>query len=97
MSKHIVTAIKPFDFMDDKDKHISGVKVYYFDSEPETDGDALGYFPLNLTLPLEHAGKFVAVPGVYEMDFKQKSDAKGKPVLALRKIEYVSPVEFVYG
>lgn len=94
MAKHIVTGIKPYDFIDDNGRRISGIKVFYFDDEPEVEG-ARGYFPLNLTCPIDETSKFDMIPGVYDLDFKQKADAKGRPVLTLRKVEFIQPVEFV--
>lgn len=93
MAKHIVTGIKPYDFTDDKGRHVAGIKVYYFDAEPEEAG-ARGYFPLNLSVPAEQAVNFAAVPGVYDLDFKQKADAKGRPMLTLRSVQFIEPVEF---
>lgn len=93
MAKHIVTGIRPYDFVDDKGRPVSGIKVYYFDSEPEVQG-ARGYFPLNLSVPADQAANFAAVPGVYDLEFKQKADAKGRPVLTLRSVQFVEPVEF---
>jgi len=93
MAKHIVTGIKPYDFTDEKGRNISGIKVYYFDDEAEVDG-SVGFFPLNLSIPADHRASFIKVPGLYDLDFKQKADAKGRPVLTLRSVEFIQPVEF---
>jgi hypothetical protein len=94
MPRHIVTGIKPYDFIDDNGQHLQGVKVYYLDNDPEDSKGAKGYFPLNLSILGDHVSKFVAVPGIYDLDFKQVSDKFGRPILKLRSVEFVASVDF---
>lgn len=93
MGKHIVTGIKPYDFVDQDGQRLQGVKVYYLDNDAEDTKGAKGFFPLNLSITGgDHGSKFSAVPGVYDLDFKQVSDKYGKPVLRLRNVEFVKPI-----
>lgn len=92
MSKHIVTGIKPYDFVDEDGQRLLGVKVYYLDNDPEDSKGAIGYFPLNLSIFGDHVSKFSSVPGVYDLDFKQVSDKYGRPTLKLRNVEFVKSV-----
>lgn len=93
MSKHIVTGIKPYDFVDDNGQRLQGVKVFYLDNHQENEPNLKGYFPLNLSLTGDHAAKFTEVPGIYDLDFRQTSDKYGKPVLKLRNVNFVSPAK----
>lgn len=93
MSKHIVTGIKPYDFVDDNGQRLQGVKLYYLDNHQENEPNMKGFFPLNLSLTGDHAAKFTEVPGIYDLDFRQTSDKYGKPVLKLRDASFVSSVK----
>lgn len=92
MGKHIVTGIKPYDFVDDNGQRLQGVKVYYLDNDPEDTRGAKGFFPLNLSIAGDHGSKFNSIPGVYDLDFKQVSDKYGRPTLKLRNVEFVKSV-----
>lgn len=93
MSKHIVTGIKPYDFIDENNgSRLLGVKVYYLDNDPEDSKGAKGFFPLNLSIFGDHVSKFNSIPGVYDLDFKQVSDKYGRPTLKLRNVEFVKPI-----
>lgn len=92
MSKHIVIGTNPFDLVDDNGQRVQGVKVYYLDGDPEESNGAKGFFPLNLSIMGDHVNDFPEVPGAYDLDFKQKRDKYGKPVLALRDVKFIKPV-----
>lgn len=92
MTKHIVIGTNPFDLVDNNGQRIQGVKVYYLDTDPEEVNGAKGFFPLNLSIMGDHVSKFTSVPGIYDLDFKQKRDKTGKPTLSLRSAEFIEPV-----
>lgn len=93
MSKHIVIGTSPFDLVDDNGQRVQGVKVYYLDNDPvDSDNGAKGFFPLNLSIMGDHVTKFLDVPGIYDLDFKQRRDKYGKPTLSLRNVDFIEPV-----
>jgi len=93
MTKHLVVGTNPFDLVDDNGQRVQGVKVYYLDNDPEDGSNgAKGFFPLNLSIMGDHVSKFSSVPGIYDLEFKQKRDKYGKPSLSLRNVEFVEPV-----
>lgn len=93
MTKHLVTGVKPYDFVDDNGQRLQGVKIYYLDNYLENDSRAKGYFPLNLSLLGDHAHKFESVPGVYNLEFKMSPDKFGKPQIKLHDVSFVDSVE----
>lgn len=93
MSKHIVTGIRPFDFVTREGERLQGVKVFYLSAHAENEAEARGYFPLNLSLNGDHEKKFVEVPGLYDLEFKSFPDKYGKPQQALYDVKFVSPVK----
>lgn len=92
MTKHIVIGTSPFDLVDDNGQRVQGVKVYYLDNDQEDSNGAKGFFPLNLSIMGDHVSKFQSVPGIYDLEFKQKRDKYGKPSLSLRNVEFVESV-----
>lgn len=93
MSKHTILYVRRYNFTDKATgEQISGVKVSYLDSFPEKSKDSKGMAILTINAPLESWDCFEQVPGQYELDFRQRPDAKGKPVLILRSAEFVGPV-----
>lgn len=93
MTKHLVTGIRSYNFVDDNGNHLQGVKVYYLDNHLETEGNAKGYFPLNLSLPGDHGGKFSQVPGLYDLDFKMAPDKYGKPQIKLHDVTFIESID----
>lgn len=90
MSKHIVTGIRPYDFVNKEGERLQGVKVFYLSDHAEDEPNAKGYFPLNLTLTGDHVSKFTEVPGVYELEFNYKPDKYGKPQATLYDVKFVT-------
>lgn len=91
MSKHIVTGIRPFDFANDNGEKVEGVTVFYLDTYNENSEYGKGQTALNLTLIGKHLSKFEQLPGVYDMDFRQARDQKGRPTLRLQDVTFVEP------
>lgn len=91
MSKHIVTGIRPFNFANDNGEKVEGVTVYYLDTHNEKSDYGRGHTALNLTLIGDHLDKFVELPAVYDLNFRQSRDSKGRPTLRLQDLEFVEP------
>ena len=81
METCVVLGARSYSFMDDKGKPVEGVSVTYLTGDVEEEADRKGAFPLTITGPLQLLGQFPSLPGVYEMDFKQRPGPKGKPTL----------------
>lgn len=94
MAKHIVTGIRPFDFVTREGERLQGVKVFYLSDHEENEPEARGYFPLNLSLNGEsHERKFVEVPAIYDLKFKNMPDKYGRPQQTLYDVEFVESIE----
>lgn len=91
MSNHIVTGVRPFNFVNDDGEKIQGVTVHYLDTVNENSDFGKGHAALNLTLIGDHMAKFPELPAVYDLSFRQARDQKGRPVLKLQEVEYVEP------
>lgn len=90
MSQHIVTGYRPYDFVNADGEKVQGVKVFYLDEG--TDDSEHGLFPLNISISYDQLTNLTQVPGVYDLDFKQRRDQKGKPVLVLKSVSLIEPL-----
>ena len=81
METCVVLGARSYSFTDDKGKPVSGVSVTYLTGDVEQEADRKGAFPLTINGPIELAASFPALPGVYDMDFRQRPGVKGKPTL----------------
>lgn len=89
--QHIVTGVRPFNFKDDNGNFVQGVTVFYLDTVNEDSDFGKGHAALNLTLIGDHVSKFKTVPAVYELNFRQARDSKGRPTLRLDDAEFIQP------
>jgi hypothetical protein len=92
MSFQVVLGVRQFSFKDDRDRQVEGCKVTYLDAPSDQPG-VRGYQPLTVTTPIEFWNQFTTIPAVYDIEFAQRPDAKGKPVLTIKKAEFVESVD----
>lgn len=90
MSKYFVLFVRRYDFLDETGKRIQGFKMTYLDEQIENTVIAKGRPPMTVTsseVGMWHA--FSTVPGYYDLDFRMRPDAKGKPTLVLQGAKFV--------
>lgn len=95
MSKHLVTGVRSFNFVNDDGEKIQGVTVHYLDNENENSEYSKGHTSLNLTMIGDHLDKFKQMPGVYDLNFRQDRDKRGRPVLRLQDATFVKPFDLI--
>ena len=81
METCVVLSARSYSFEDAQGKPVAGVSVTYITGDVENEVDRKGAFPLTITGPLQLLAQFPSLPGVYDMDFKQRPGPKGKPTL----------------
>lgn len=79
----LVIHVRPYSFRDDNNKLVEGASVTYLDLTNVPDEGEKGFAPLTISAPLEVAKDFAQVPGHYQMEFKQRRGAKGRPTISL--------------
>ena len=90
MSKYFVLLVRRYDFSDDTGKRIQGFKMTYLDEQIENTAIAKGRPPMTVTsseVGMWHS--FSTVPGYYDLDFRMRPDAKGKPTLVLQGAKFL--------
>jgi len=95
MEQCIILAARRYDFKDDTGKHVEGITLTYITDFVEVEGDTRGCQPLSVTAPILVWSSLTQVPGVYDLDFRQRPGPKGKPTLQLCKLNFVAPVELL--
>lgn len=91
MSNYIVTGYRPYDFVNADGEKVQGVKVFYLDEG--TEESEHGLFPLNISTTYDQLQNLQQVPGVYDLDFKQRRDQKGKPILVLKSVKFLESLD----
>lgn len=87
MAKYIVSGYKPYNFVNADGEKVQGVKVFYLDEG--IDENEHGLFPLNISTSYDQLDNLKEVPGLYDLDFKQRRDQKGKPVVVLKSVSFL--------
>jgi hypothetical protein len=93
MEKCLVLSARKYDFKDDAGKQIEGVTVTYLTPDVQGEGDTRGCQPLSISALPTIWPQLESLPGLYEMDFKQRPGPKGKPTLTLVSAQFVESFE----
>jgi hypothetical protein len=94
--KLLVIFAKKYRFTDEKTGEVkSGLHVSYLDPEMREDtfqqkGDSMLKVPALETV----FDKLTTIPAYYEIDFRQRPDSKGKPVLTMASAEFLEKVNY---
>lgn len=83
MEKCVVLAARAYDFQDERNQQIKGVSLTYITDHYEDTHDRRGSFPMIVSATSEVFHSISALPGVYELDFRQRPGRGGKPGLTV--------------
>jgi hypothetical protein len=76
---------------------VEGVSLTYLTDNVENTGDRRGCEPLKISAPVEVLPLIQAVPGVYNMDFKQRPGKNGRPTLQVVSLAFVEARDAFLG
>lgn len=93
MNKAIILNEFQWKLVDDRTgQERSGISFYYILSDslkPVTNSNgSLGYSVAKASVPIDLAPKFIAVPGIYDIDL-QAAISGGKPYLKVASVDFV--------
>jgi hypothetical protein len=97
METCVLLSARRYDFKDDAGKQVEGVTLTYITENVETEGDTRGCQPLSVAGASSVWSKLGAVPGIYDLDFKQRPGPKGKPTLQLVDVKFKEALELGFG
>lgn len=89
----VLLSARRYQFTDDKTgRPVEGVSLTYLTGDVDQTDDQRGMVPLSIAAPLDVFGSLQAVPGFYDMDFKQRAGKGGKPTLQCVSLRFKRPV-----
>jgi hypothetical protein len=90
----LVLEVRPYDFKDEATgRQVAGTRITYLDPSSPAVHPALGFSPLTIGGDPGVESTFGVVPGVYDLDFRMRAGAKGRPVLSLASARLVRAVD----
>lgn len=93
----IILSARRYEFKDDKTGElVKGCSVDYVTGDLANTETQRGAFPLTITAPPDVFGQLQAVPGAYEMDFKQRPGRNGRPTLQLVGLRFKQSLEALF-
>ena len=92
MDTCVLLSARSYDFKDDQGRSVQGVTLSYLTGDVETTGDRRGVFAMSINAQPEIFAQLGPVPGIYDMDFKQRPGPKGKPVLQVVGLKFKAPL-----
>jgi len=90
MEKYVVVGLQSFDFKDENGRTIKGNTIYFLDKS-DREG-YIGYRTGKMSIPDGMLKEFKVIPGLYNLDFRVRVGAGGKPVATLCGVEFISEV-----
>jgi len=90
METCLLLSARRYQFEDDKGKSVEGCTLTYLTGDVDATGDRRGAAPLSINGPADLFGSLSALPGVYDVDFKQRPGPKGRPTLQVVGLHYRS-------
>ena len=90
----LVLSARRYDFKNDSGERVAGATVHYLDLDggPTNEEGRRGYEPLTITATKEAFESFTELPGVYDLDFRQKPGKNGRPTLVLTAVKMLQPI-----
>lgn len=94
----LVISAKKYSFEDEKTHEVkSGLHVQYLDPIMREDSvTQKGDLPLKVPALEICFDQLTKLPAYYDLDFRQRPDGKGKPVLTLANAKFISSVDFSF-
>jgi hypothetical protein len=89
----IVLSARRYEFKDDQGEMVRGVTFEYLTGDTGDGVNDKGSPVMKITGSPEVFGQLQAVPGVYDMDFKQRPGKNGRPSLQLVSVNFRQSME----
>jgi hypothetical protein len=93
MNEYILLSARPYDFMNDRQERIQGLKLSYVNPDIQQEG-VMGFEPMIASVPAEYEQKLEQLPGRYRIGFEVVPGLKNRPVVRLSALEFVEALDF---
>jgi hypothetical protein len=94
LERCVLVSARRYDFTDDAGKRVAGVSVEYVTGEAQEEQQARGLPVMTINAAPELWPELTALPGVYDVDFKQRPGAKGRPTLQIVSVNLAGALDF---
>lgn len=96
METAILLNARRYDFKDETTgRLVQGVTLQYLTADVENNDNDKGCMLFTITAPSEVWGQLQSVPGVYDMEFKQRPGKGGRPTLQCVATKFKAPYDIV--
>jgi hypothetical protein len=85
----IVLNSRSYDFTDDQGKIVKGSNVTYLTGDVEASTQLKGVSTMTVSATDEVMSQLQELPGVYELDFKQRPGKNNRPTLTLTACKFM--------
>lgn len=93
METTILLSARRYDFNDDKGASVKGVTLQYLTGDTENTDTGRGCSVFTITAPFDVWLALKTVPGVYDLDFKQRPGKGGRPTLQCVSANFKAPFD----
>jgi hypothetical protein len=98
LEKCIILSARQYDFNDkDTGRNVRGVTLNYLTADVEQEPERRGMPVLTISAAFELWPSLSVVPGVYELDLKQRPGKNGRPTLTCTGVTFIAPVDLARG
>ena len=91
MERCLVLCARRYSFKDDSQRQVDGVTLSYLTGDREEGADRRGMEPLTISGDQRLYMDLQELPGVYELDFKQRPGKNGRPTLQVTVMKFLGP------
>lgn len=97
METCIVLGARRYEFKDESGQTVRGVSFEYLTGDTGDGVEQKGATVMKISAAPEVFGQLQAVPGVYDMDFKQRPGKGGRPTLQLVAVKFRQSMEAMFN
>ena len=91
MERCLVLCARRYSFKDEGGRQVDGVTLSYLTGDREDGSDRRGMEPLTISGDQRLYSELQELPGVYELDFKQRPGKNGRPTLQVASVRFLGP------
>lgn len=93
METCVLLSARRYDFTGTDGGQVVGVTLTYLTGDVENSPDNRGAAPLSITAPVDLYAQLGPLPGLYDMDFKQRPGKGGKPTLQCTGVRFQTALD----
>lgn len=97
MQTCVLLSARRYDFAGSDGNQVVGMTLTYLTGDVEESADNRGAAPMSITAPLALYSELGPLPGLYDMDFRQRPGKGGKPTLQCVGVKFRSALDGLLG